>query len=69
MFHLLLVDSLFGPLEGGGVLIPARDKGFDRLDQHFDAAQNAWGFPPHRSWPSATVRLASGSPCRKNMAQ
>src|ERR1700731_557508 len=26
-------------------------------------------FPPHRSWPSATVRLDSGSPCRKNTAQ
>jgi hypothetical protein len=39
MFHLLLVDFRFGPLEGGGVLIPARDKGFDRLDQHFDASK------------------------------
>jgi len=39
MFHLLLVDFLFGPLEGGGVLIPASDKGSDRLDQHFDAAK------------------------------
>src|SRR5260370_28033134 len=35
----LLVDFLFGPLEGGGVLIPASDKGFDRLDQHFDAGE------------------------------
>jgi hypothetical protein len=26
MFHLLLVDFLFGPLEGGGVLIPAGDQ-------------------------------------------
>src|ERR1700736_5058034 len=32
-------------------------------------SSNAWGFPPHRSWPSATVRLDSGSPCRKNTAQ
>ena len=39
MFNLLLVDLLFGPLEGGGVLIPAGDKGFDRLDQHFDAGE------------------------------
>jgi hypothetical protein len=37
MFHLLLMDLLFSPLEGGGVLIPAIDKGLDRLDQHFDA--------------------------------
>jgi hypothetical protein len=36
---LLLVDFLFGPLEGGCVLIPAGDKGFDRLDQHFDAGK------------------------------
>src|SRR6202022_1379026 len=28
-------------------------------------SSNAWGSPPHRSWPLATVRLASGSPCRK----
>jgi hypothetical protein len=27
------------------------------------------GLPPHRSWPSATVRLDPGSPCRKNMAR
>jgi len=33
------VDFLFGPLEGGGVLIPASDKGFDRLDQHFNAGK------------------------------
>src|SRR5271166_5764444 len=39
MFHLLLVDFLFSPLEGGGVLIPAGDKGLDRLDQHFDAGE------------------------------
>ena len=39
MFHLLLVDFLFGPLEGGGVLIPASDKGFDCLYQHFDAGK------------------------------
>ena len=39
MFHLLLVDFLFSPLEGGGVLIPAGDKGFDCLDQHFDAGK------------------------------
>ena len=39
MFHLLLVDFLFSPLEGGGVLIPAGDKGLDRLDQHFDAGK------------------------------
>jgi hypothetical protein len=39
MFHLLLVDFLFGPLEGGGVLIPVGDKGFDRLDQHFNASK------------------------------
>src|SRR6266436_5229085 len=32
-------------------------------------SSNAWGFPPHRSWPSVTVRLASGSHCRKNTAQ
>jgi hypothetical protein len=32
MFHLLLVDFLFGPLEGCGVLIPASDKGFNGLD-------------------------------------
>ena len=37
MFHLLLVDFLFGPLELGGVLIPAGDKVFDCLYQHFDA--------------------------------
>ena len=41
MFHLLLVDFLFSPLEGGGVLIPAGDKGFDCLDQHFDAGKLA----------------------------
>ena len=39
MFHLLLVDFLFSPLEGGGVLIPVGDKGLDRLDQHFDAGK------------------------------
>ena len=39
MFHLLLVDFLFGPLEWGCVLVPARDKGFDRLDQHSDAGE------------------------------
>ena len=39
MFHLLLVDFLFSPLERGGVLIPAIDKGLDRLDQHFDAGK------------------------------
>ena len=39
MFHLLLVDFLFSPLEGGGVLIPVVDKGLDRLDQHFDAGK------------------------------
>jgi hypothetical protein len=39
MFHLLLVDFLFSPLEGGSVLIPAGDKGLDRLDQHFDAGK------------------------------
>src|SRR6266404_4205429 len=39
MFDLLLVDFLFGPFEGGGVLIPASDKGFDRLDQHFDTGK------------------------------
>src|SRR5271165_5057511 len=33
------------------------------------SSSNARGFPPHRSWPSVTVRLASGSPCRKNMAK
>src|SRR5438132_10796566 len=32
-------------------------------------SSNAWGFPPRRSWPLATVRLDSGSPCRKNMAR
>jgi hypothetical protein len=32
MFHLLLMDFLFSPFEGGGVLIPAVDKGLDRLD-------------------------------------
>jgi len=39
MFHLLLVDFLFGPLEGGGVLIPASNKGLDGLDQNFDAGK------------------------------
>ena len=39
MFHLFPVDLLFGPLEGGGVLIPASDKGFDCLYQHFDAGK------------------------------
>ena len=32
-------------------------------------SSNAWDLPARRSWPSATVRLDSGSPCRKNMAQ
>ena len=39
MFHLLLMDFLFSPFEGGGVLIPAVDKGLDRFDQHFDAGK------------------------------
>ena len=32
-------------------------------------SSNAWGLPARRSWPSVTVRLDSGSHCRKNMAQ
>ena len=39
MFHLLLVDFFFGPLEWHGVLIPAGDKGFNGIDQHFDAGK------------------------------
>jgi len=30
---------VFGPLERGCVLVPAADKGFDRLDQHSDASE------------------------------
>ena len=33
------MDFFFRPLEGGRVLIPVGDKGFDRLDQHFDAGE------------------------------
>jgi hypothetical protein len=33
------MDFLFSPLEGGGVLIPVGDKGFDCFDQHFDAGK------------------------------
>src|SRR6516164_1547241 len=32
-------------------------------------SSNAWGLPARRSWLSATVRLAFGTPCRKNTAQ
>src|SRR5271169_4788338 len=39
MFHLLLMNFLFSPFEGGGVLIPVVDNGLDRLDQHFDAGK------------------------------
>jgi hypothetical protein len=35
------------------------------LGVNFWASSNAWGFPPHRSWPSATARLDSGSRWRR----
>ena len=35
------MDLFFGPLERGRVLIPARDKGFDRLNEHSDAGEIA----------------------------
>jgi hypothetical protein len=38
-FDLLLVGFLLGPLEWGGVLVPASDKGFHCLNQHFDAGE------------------------------
>jgi hypothetical protein len=37
----LAMDFVFGPLERGCVLVPAPDKGFDRLDQHSDAGETA----------------------------
>ena len=33
------MDFFFGPLEWDGVLIPAGDKGFNGIDQHFDAGK------------------------------
>ena len=39
MLHLLLVDFFFGPLEWDSVFIPAGDKGFNGIDQHFDAGK------------------------------
>jgi hypothetical protein len=33
------MDFFFSPLEWDGVLIPAGDKGFDGIDQHFDAGK------------------------------
>jgi NADH dehydrogenase FAD-containing subunit len=62
--HFLLVDLLFGPFERGRVLVPARDKGFDRLNEHADAGETASleGSPAQKSSEFKAKRLIGSRP-------